>query len=519
MGVCGSCLKDKLTLLTSTYVGASDSPESSPADVRHFASTIPSLHVEKGEGEEPQPFTNQEIDEGITISHEAINAEKPSKQQLEISNEGISSNEEINAGGSAVNRCTQWRSKSLCERREHFRDGLSAIKEGQAYAIKKVTLRYLFAIDDEEQLKNHKEEAISNNNVAHGERGAVGYNNIDESRRPVSKQLIEQKNNTPTHYSYGCVSSTSSSACPVLPQRIRHSLWFNSLLCRKRTERRGVKAGSNSPAGIKTTSQVAAGEVTSVFPGEIRGNAGGIRAANANGIRGHERRRRSKEINLASPTPHWATEGLSLVDSRSERKFNLAARALAFDFPSILPSEEPQAVIPSTSQTCNDDHTGATEKEFRPAAQGMPNLRPTAQEQAAVTTTEFLPTAHFVASNVSYWRSLSCNSTSIPANHGRHHQQKLPEYRMSEPYYSPGRINKAKLTTTFGRSAIPPDGRSGADATRYFSRTVKISPATLEQSGLLRFYLTPLRSSGRTRISSGRRPCKRGFWSVFFLPK
>lgn len=381
-----------------------------------------------------------------------------------------------------------------------------------------------FAIDDQEQLKNHKEEAISNSYVAHG---GVGYNNVDDSRRPVSKQLLEQRNNTPTHYSFGCVSSSSSSACPVLPQRIKHSLWFNSLLCRKKRERPVVKGGGNSPAGVKT-SQVAA--VTSVFTGEIRGNAGGIRA-NASGIRGHERRRRSKEINLASvrpPIPRWATERqLSLVDSRSERKFNLTARALAFDFPSILPSEEPQS---STSQTRNDDHTGATEKEFRPAAQGTPNLRPTAKEQAAqitadhlpeaVTTTEFLPTAHFVAGNttVSYWRSLSCNSISIPANHGRHHQQKLPEYRMWAPYYSPGRINKAKLTTTFGR-AIPPDGRSGADATRYYSRTVKISPPTLEQSGLLRFYLTPLRSSGRTRISSGRRPSKRGFWSVFFLPK
>lgn len=141
MGVCGSCLKDKLTFLTSTYVGASDSPESSLADVGRFASTIPSVHVEKDEGDEPQPFTNQEIDEGITTNHQAINADsEPSKQQLEIS----SNEEEVNAGGYA-DRCTKWRSKSLCERREHFRDGLSAIKEGQVNCtLKKVTLRALF---------------------------------------------------------------------------------------------------------------------------------------------------------------------------------------------------------------------------------------------------------------------------------------------------------------------------------------------------------------------------------------
>lgn len=98
-----------------------------------------------------------------------------------------------------------------------------------------------------------------------------------------------------------------------------------------------------------------------------------------------------------------------------------------------------------------------------------------------------------------------------------HNQHNLkPDYRIWDAYYSPRR-EKNKQFAAAAANNRPINNISRLDR----MRTVKISPATTHQGGLLRFYLTPMRSgsSSRTRYNSGSRPpVRRNPWTFFLVP-
>eukprot|EP00250_Pteridium_aquilinum_P034753 c8048_g1_i1 orf=55-2388(+) len=542
----------------------------------------------------------------------------------------------------------------------------------QSIGAEKVTLRALFQLDDQEKCRNRAlDQEVCDQFSANGRpieeeshKGLIGELKIEEAKdahkRPQNQtdknlHAQERTQNQTDQDSHGCVPSTSkfsSSVCPHVPDRLKHSVLLNSLLCRKAQSLSSdaVRSGSNH---IRKPSQVHEANRNSFL--KIFNEDGFAQASDEGGFTRATyiasesrvmRRCRSKLercITASSSQPASPSSISHVIDSKSERKFNLSARALAVDIPSILRSSAEAADVTTvTSLTTLDsfrraDHEHDVEElkeghEMSPGASIdaeagalAPQTRPviplvitgeeeqhladcmasTAREVEGQIAMEFTPIlrkikkqdeeeqgemidspppptplplnpqppagdmailssaknnlegkgdtlagavqeeevecqnstdnqsecrmtatengqilecrnatdnqpipAYITARESSlagqeacavYGRSLSCKASS--SNTGKQSSHNLAE-GVWEPYSAPGRG-----AGFFGRSA------SRHSKWPSSSRTVKIAP---DQSGLLRFYLTPLRASGRTRFSSPRRPPKRHLWSFVF---
>lgn len=559
------------------------------------------------------------LEEGKPKANQYLRANKPIKCKRSKSLSGL-------RGESLI---------KLQKEAHEYESGANTKGEQSNTGAKKVTLRTLFQLDDEEKWRNralmaaHTSESELDMHEFSADHKLIEAE-FDKGSIDHAKQIEDATDvhDNHTHNSYRCVpsaSTLSSSVCPSIPCKFKHSVLLNSLLCRKTGDEKKGSGSIRRPSQVHEASR-------NIF---IRGvNEGGLTKARDEGgfiratyiaseSREPLRRCRSKlersvarsSVSSSQPaSPPCVSHG---VDMKSERKFNLTARALAAEFPSFLCSsaEAVEAMMifpskiedPSGSATQTEDLQGDQDSRIcthndsvkqavaimdslqsskvlaKPVIQldssaweehyrdySIPNLAeeaergkemengsgnrqnqddedveqgemplpmhiiPTVNRAAAtmvtiranleevqegadaveeleeaecrngiptyITATESFPASEEVAMAVC-GRSLSCRSSSgkAIAAAGQQGTHKVPEE------YKHGGVWEAY------------SNKSGKFPRKWpsSSRTVKIAP---DQSGLLRFYLTPLRASGRTRFSSAtRRPPKRHFWSLVFV--
>ncbi|MCO5607040.1 hypothetical protein L7F22_061231 [Adiantum nelumboides] len=217
---------------------------------------------------------------------------------------------------------------------------------------KKVTLRELFKLDDAEKQKNkcsgspHTENAdcLSDCKLTEEEipRGAF---------EDASAKIDEETDVSGTQHNHShdsrcnCVPSSSSIPSSVCPAKIKQCLLLNPLLCRKKGDEKTVNKDGRS---ICKPSQFHIGKHRNGNGNEDRNtqamdDGGLIRATYiASESRVQSMRRCRSKMDLYGARNSFSSSEPSSpgqvfhVDSRSERKFNFSARALAIEVPSMF---------------------------------------------------------------------------------------------------------------------------------------------------------------------------------------
>ncbi|MCO5552786.1 hypothetical protein L7F22_006303 [Adiantum nelumboides] len=214
----------------------------------------------------------------------------------------------------------------------------------------KVTLRELFKLDDAEKQENKCSEALHTENA-----DCLSDCKLTEEEIPrgafadASAKINEEtdESGTPQNHSHdsrcNCVPSSSSLPSSVCPAKIKQCILLNPLLCRKKGDEKTVNKDGRSickPSQFHIRKHRNGNEDRNT---QAMDDGGFIRATYiASESRVQSMRRCRSKMDLYGARNSFSSSEPSSpgqvfhVDSRSERKFNFSARALAIEVPSMF---------------------------------------------------------------------------------------------------------------------------------------------------------------------------------------